>query len=263
MSVVRVGVHGACGRMGRRVVAAVHAHPDVALAAALESSHSKELGNDIGEVCGLGDVGVQVSAEMPKDLDAVIDFSVPEASLALAERCAEQGTALLVATTGFSAEDRERLMTYAERIPLMVAANCSLVVNVLMKLAADTAKIFRGRDFDAEIIERHHRYKVDAPSGTALKLAEIVEEGMGLTERVYGREGITGERPRNQLGVHALRTGDNVGEHTVVFSTLGETLELVHKGSSRDSYVSGAVAAAAYLAGKAPGEYGMADVLGF
>jgi 4-hydroxy-tetrahydrodipicolinate reductase len=195
-------------------------------------------------------------------VDGVIDFSTPEASLAIAKQCAEREIPLLVATTGHSKEQYDELVALHHTMPLLIAANTSLVVNVLMKLTREAARVLKGRDFDVEIIERHHRFKVDSPSGTALKFAELIEKEMGLEHRLYGREGIVGKRTNKEIGVHAVRVGDNVGEHTIIFSAIGETMELVHKGSGLDSYVKGALAAVKFLATKKAGLYQMADVLG-
>lgn len=232
------------------------------LAAAVASPNSKSIGHDIGVMAGFGPCGVKVTSSFPDDLDAVIDFSAPEACLDAIAHCAEQKTPVVVATTGFSPAQRANVEAYASKIPLLIAANCSLVVNVLMKLTDTAGKLLAGRDFDVEIIERHHRFKADAPSGTALAFAKILQSTMDLANQRHGREGITGARPPHEIGLHAIRAGDNVGEHTIIFSTLGETMELVHKGHSRDSYAKGAVAAAKFLIGKNPGLYSMADVLG-
>lgn len=262
MEPISVAVHGACGRMGQRLVAGVHADPDLQLVAALESASHPKMGEDIGDICGLGILGVPVGAELPRTAECVVDFSIPEASVGIAEQCAKREIPLVVCTTGFADEQRERVIECHHDTALLVASNTSLVVNVLMKLARDAGRVLRDKDFDVEIVERHHRFKQDAPSGTALRFAEILEEEMELTERTYGREGMTGERPRTQLGLHAIRTGDNVGEHAIIFSTLGETMELVHRGHSRESYVRGALVAIKFLATQNPGLYTMADVLG-
>ena len=258
----RLVVHGACGRMGQRVVEFVRQDPECELVGALEGPGHPRLGEDIGTVLGVGPLGVKVSDRLPEVADAAIDFSVPAASLALAKRCAARRLPLVVATTGFTAEQREELDAVAHETALLVSANFSLVVNVLMKLAAVAGEALRGKDFDVEIIERHHRHKHDSPSGTALQIAGAVKAAMALGPLRHGREGLVGERPRDEIGIHAVRAGDNVGEHTVIFSTLGETLELVHKGTSRDSYAKGAVAAAKRIAGFGPGHYAMSDVLG-
>jgi 4-hydroxy-tetrahydrodipicolinate reductase len=168
----------------------------------------------------------------------------------------------VVATTGHPAHQRKEIEEAAHETALLTAPNMSLSVNVLYQLVRQAAQLLRGKDFDIEIMERHHRFKKDAPSGTALHFARIIQEALGGGEIRHGREGITGERPRQEIGIHALRVGDNVGEHTIVFSTLGETLELTHKGHSRDSYARGALAAAKFLAGKPAGRYTMNDVLG-
>jgi len=219
-------------------------------------------GKDIGEILGFGWTGVEATYSMPANTQAVIDFSEPKASLEIAEWCARENAAIVVATTGFTPEQRAKLESHAARIPLLIAANCSLVVNVLMKLTEEAGRTLAGRDFDVEIVERHHRFKADAPSGTALAFARILQKEMSLPVQKHGREGITGARPANEIGLHAVRAGDNVGEHAVIFSTIGETMELVHKGHSRDSYAKGAIAAAKFLVGKPAGLYTMADVLG-
>jgi len=258
---LRIGVHGATGRMGMRVCDLVRQDPGFKLAAAIASPASKDLGKDIGILAGFGSCGVVVDPFLPRDLDVVIDFSSPEASLKLVQECAERGVPIVVATTGFNSDQKAEVESAAKKTALLVAPNCSLVVNLLMKLAETAGRILRGRDFDVEIVERHHRFKADAPSGTALAFARILQSTMGLDVQRHGREGLTGARPSNEIGLHAVRAGDNVGEHTIIFSTLGETLELVHKGHSRDSYAKGAVAAAVFLIGKPSGIYSMSDVL--
>lgn len=262
MSALQIAVHGACGRLGRRIVQGIAADAELNLAAAIDSPEHPHQGADAGELAGIGKLGVAVGTTLPERVDAVIDFSTPEGSLAIARECAKRELPLLVATTGHTAEQRQELIELHHTMPLLFAANTSLVVNVLMKLVQEAATILRGRDFDVEIIERHHRFKVDAPSGTALRFAEVIEQAMGTSERRYGREGIVGRRPRNEIGIHAVRTGDNVGEHTIIFSTLGETMELVHKGHGLESYVTGAIAAVKFLVTKKAGLYTMADVLG-
>lgn len=262
MSNPKVAVHGACGRMGKLVAQGVHEASDLDLAAALDSGENPACGRDVGEVGGFGATGVTISSEWPGGIDVVIDFSVPQASVEIAKKCAEHDAAILVATTGLNRTQRETIIECHHTAPMIIASNTSLVVNVLMKLVREAGELLKDNDFDVEVVERHHRFKVDAPSGTALSFVKILEESMALSERRYGREGITGERPRHEIGIHSLRTGDNVGEHAVIFSTLGETMELVHKGHSRIAYVKGALAAARFLATKNPGLYSMAEVLG-
>src|SRR5437899_5211959 len=182
--------------------------------------------------------------------------------MAVLRTCTERRIPLVVATTGHTSAQKQEIEAAAHETALLMAPNMSLAVNVLMQLVGQAAATLRGRGFDVEIIERHHRFKKDSPSGTALHFARLVQEGMGQTELRHGREGLIGERPPHEIGMHSLRVGDNVGEHTIVFSTLGETLELVHKGHTRDSYARGALEAAKFLAGKPAGRYGMNDVLG-
>jgi 4-hydroxy-tetrahydrodipicolinate reductase len=167
-----------------------------------------------------------------------------------------------VATTGHTPSQKKEIEEAAHETALLMAPNMSLAVNVLMKLVRQAAEVLRGRGFDVEILERHHRFKKDSPSGTALHFARIVQEAMGQTELRHGRQGLVGERPGHEIGVHAIRVGDNVGEHTILFSTLGETLELTHRAHARDCYVRGALQAAKFLASKPAGRYTMNDVLG-
>jgi 4-hydroxy-tetrahydrodipicolinate reductase len=262
ISFLRIGVHGATGRMGKRVCDLVHQDPSLQLTAAIASPNDPSLGQDVGIVAGFGASGLKVNATPEGRFDVAIDFSEADASVSFAAWCAANRIPLVVATTGFTTDQRASLETHSSKIPLLVAANCSLVVNVLMKLTEEAGRILAGRDFDVEIVEWHHRFKADAPSGTALAFARLLQKEMGLDVQKHGREGITGVRPANEIGLHAVRAGDNVGEHAVIFSTIGETMELVHKGHSRDSYAKGAIAAAKFLVGKPPGLYSMTDVLG-
>jgi 4-hydroxy-tetrahydrodipicolinate reductase len=195
-------------------------------------------------------------------LDAMIDFSTPAGTMAILPACVDRRIPLILATTGHPPEDRAAISKAALETPVLYVPNTSLAVNVLMILVRRAAELFRGRDFDVEILERHHRFKKDAPSGTALHLAKIIQEELGEMELRHGREGLRGERSAGEIGIHAIRVGDNVGEHTVIFSTLGETLELSHRAHARDCYARGAIQAAKYIAGKPPGRYTMEDVLG-
>jgi len=260
----RIAIHGAAGRMGQRLVALGHDDPALHVVAALEAPGSKALGRDVGELAGLGPIGVPVTADLPPEARAevVIDFSVPESTEGLLTLCRQHGLALVLATTGHTAAQKAEIASAAHEIALLAAPNLSLVVNVAYHLTRLAAKLLNGRGYDVEIIERHHRHKKDSPSGTALQFARIVQEEMGQTELRHGREGLVGERPLTEIGLHAVRAGDNVGEHTILFSAPGETLEIVHKGSSRDSYARGALQAAKFLAGKPAGTYTVDDVLG-
>ncbi|HXG08658.1 MAG TPA: 4-hydroxy-tetrahydrodipicolinate reductase [Gemmataceae bacterium] len=259
-----LGVNGACGRMGQRIIQLVREDKELTLGAALEMPGHPDLGKDIGEVCGGGTLGVPVRAELPlkQRLDVMIDFSTPEGTMAVLPVCVGRRIPLVVATTGHTAAQRREIEEAAHEIPLLMAPNMSMGVNVLLKLVGEAATVLRDRGFDVEIVERHHRFKKDSPSGTALQFARVVQEAMGQTALRHGREGLVGERPANEIGVHSIRVGDNVGEHTIIFSTLGETLELTHKAHTRDCYARGALQAAKYLAHRPAGRYTMNDVLG-
>jgi 4-hydroxy-tetrahydrodipicolinate reductase len=259
-----IGINGAAGRMGQRLVALASEDASLSLVAALEAPGHPRLGQDAGEVCGQGKLGLTLQAELPlqQRIEVMIDFSSPQGTMSALPVCVQRRIPLVVATTGHTAEQRKDIEEAAHETALLMAPNMSLAVNVLFQLVRQAAQLLRDKDFDIEIVERHHRFKKDAPSGTALHLARIIQEALGAGDIRHGREGITGERPRHEIGMHALRVGDNVGEHTVVFSTLGETLELTHKGHTRDSYARGALLAARFLAGKPPGRYTMNDVLG-
>ncbi len=263
---LKVIVHGAAGRMGQRITAVTHADPGTFVFGAVDSPACPRLGQDAGEIAGVGKLGVAISSDFPAEKgDVVIDFSMPEAVPEVARRCAERGIALVCATTGLHPEHKAALDEAAKKIPMLWSPSMSMAVNLTMKLVREAARALKGLSsgVDVEILERHHRFKEDAPSGTALKFGEIVAEEMGQTEHIHGRSGRPGARPRNEIGYHAIRTGDNVGEHTIVFGMMGETIDLTVKGHSRDSYAYGAVAAAKFLAGKPAGRYSMNDVLGF
>jgi 4-hydroxy-tetrahydrodipicolinate reductase len=260
----RVAVNGACGRMGQRLVQLSHEDKELQLVAALEAAGHACAGRDAGEVAGIGKAGIPVSSELTLAChpNVVIDFSSPEGTRQILPVCVQRQIPLVVATTGHTKDLRADIEDAANYTAVLMAPNMSLAVNVLMKLVGEAAELLRGRGFDVEILERHHRFKKDSPSGTALHFARIVLEAMGQTELRHGREGLVGERPAHEIGVHAIRVGDNVGEHTILFSTLGETLELTHRAHSRDCYARGALQAAKFLADRPAGRYTMADVLG-
>jgi 4-hydroxy-tetrahydrodipicolinate reductase len=259
-----IAVNGACGRMGQRIVQLAREDRELQLGAALEMAGHPQLGRDIGEVTGTGAVGVRVSNFLPPEqrVAAVIDFSMPDGTMAVLPLCVERKIPIVVATTGHTPAQRRDIEAAAHHTAVLMAPNMSLAVNVLMALCKQVGTLLRDRDFDVEILERHHRFKKDSPSGTALQFARILQQAMGQTELRHGREGLVGERPAHEIGVHAIRVGDNVGEHTIVFSTLGETLELTHRAHARDCYVRGALQAAKFLAGRGAGRYTMNDVLG-
>lgn len=260
----KIAINGACGRMGQRLIALAREVADLHVVAAIDWVKHPNQGKDAGELAGIGPTGVPITGSLPLDLsvDAVIDFSLPEGTMGILASCVQRQIPLVVATTGHSQAQREEIEAAAHQTAILYSANFSLVVNVLFKLVKDAGAMLAGKGFDVEIIERHHRFKKDSPSGTAAHFAKIVQQAMGQTELRHGREGLVGERPLNEIGIHAVRAGDNVGEHTIIFSTLGETMELVHKGYSRDSYARGALLAAKFLAGKGAGRYSMNDVLG-
>jgi 4-hydroxy-tetrahydrodipicolinate reductase len=259
-----VAINGAGGRMGQRLVQLFREDHELELVAALESPDSPYLGRDAGEVSGGERLGVPVSPTLDYDtrVDVLIDFSVPEATLGILPVCVGRRIPVVVATTGLTQAQRDEVEAAAHMTAVLFSPNMSLSVNVLFTLVEQAARLLAGKDFDIEIVERHHRFKKDAPSGTALHFAQIIQEAMGEMGLRHGRSGLVGERPKTEIGIHALRVGDNVGEHTIIFSTLGETLELTHRGHTRDSYARGAILAAKFLAGRPPGRYTMRDVLG-
>lgn len=261
---IQVAIHGACGRMGQRLVALSREDNELELVAALDTPQHPRLGQDVGELAGIGPIGLAVSSVFPEQrkIDVVIDFSAPEGTMAVLPYCKLHRIPLVVATTGHTDEQRQEIEAAAHHTAVLISPNMSLVVNVLFQLTRMAAKLLQGKDFDVEIIERHHRFKKDSPSGTALHFAKIIQQEMGQTDFIHGREGLVGERRPTEIGIHAIRAGDNVGEHTILFSTLGESMELIHKGHSRDSYARGALLAAKFLANRPAGRYTINDVLG-
>jgi 4-hydroxy-tetrahydrodipicolinate reductase len=247
--------------MGTRLIQLIQADPALRLAAAIDRPDHPRLGEDVGNVAGVWPLGLPLSATLDAPADVVIDFSLPSGSLAIAKVCAEQGVPLVVGTTGFEADQKRALEAMSDRIALLISPNLSRAVNLLMRLAGEAARAL-GDTADIEIVERHHHFKKDAPSGTALRLAEIVGRAIGSGRFAHGRSGQVGERPRGEIGIHALRTGDNPGEHTVVFGLLGECLELSHRALNRDGFALGALDAAKFLVGKPPRLYTMDDLLG-
>jgi 4-hydroxy-tetrahydrodipicolinate reductase len=250
--------------MGQRLIALGSADPDLKIVAALESPRSAKLGQDAGTIAGIEPIGVPLSSDWTTKPDVVIDFSVPEAAIEIVRKCAAAGVPLVLATTGFEADAQTEIRELATTFPLLWSPSMSMTVNLTMKLAeiAGRALANHPTGADVEILERHHRFKEDSPSGTALKFGHIVADAMGITKQIHGREGRPGKRPHNEIAYHAIRTGDNPGEHTILFGLLGETIELTVRASNRDCYASGALAAAKFLAGKPAGMYAMNDVLG-
>src|SRR5437867_1081438 len=260
-------VAGASGRMGGRIIACLADTPELRLVAALEAPGHASLGRDAGELAGVGKLGVAVGddAGLAVTRDRIlIEFSVPEASLAHLRLAAHSGARAVIGTTGFSAAQRAEIADLARRTAILLSPNMSVATNVAFKLLASMARAL-GDEYDVEITETHHRFKKDAPSGTALHMAEIVAGALGRDlgrVAVYGRQGVPGERPKQEIGILSLRSGDVVGEHTVSFGALGERLELTHRAHSRDTYARGALRAVRWVAERPPGLYSMQHVLG-
>jgi 4-hydroxy-tetrahydrodipicolinate reductase len=261
---MKLAIHGAAGRMGQRITALAVKDPRFQVVAALESANHPLLGKDAGLVAGVGEIGVPLGVVGESSADVVIDFSVPDAAVAVVAHCVEYSRPVVVATTGLEKDQQEYIHKAAHKIPIVWAPSMSTAVNVAMKLTQIAAKTLRDlpTGVDVEIIEHHHRFKEDAPSGTALKFGQIVADEMKIVEHRHGRSGRPGARPRDEIAYHAIRAGDNPGEHTVLFGMLGETLAIRVAASNRDCYAQGALLAAEWLVGKPPGLYGMNDVLG-
>jgi len=257
---VKVAVTGAAGKMGSLIAELASKEPELKLVGLTERPDSELLGKELFGAKVYS--SIEEIEEKPK---VVIDFTVPEATLKLLEEAKKLGVALVIGTTGFSEEERRKIEQASASLPIVFSPNMSLGVNLLFKLVAEVTKALKDKGYDIEIFEIHHRFKKDAPSGTAMKLAEIIAESLGreLSEvAVYGRKGIVGERKPEEVGVLAARMGDVVGEHTVYFATLGERLELTHRATSRETFARGALVAAKWVASKKPGLYSMFDVLG-
>ena len=264
----RIGVTGAAGRMGRTLIEAIGlTEGELAFSAAIEQPDSTLLGADAGELAGLGKCGVTLVgdlAEVISDIDVLIDFTVPAATLANLALCRENDVGMVIGTTGFTPEQQAEIDQAATAIPVCKASNFSTGVNLCFKLLDMAARVL-GDDVDIEVYEAHHRHKIDAPSGTALSMGQVVADALGRDLQkvaVYGREGQTGARERETIGFATVRAGDVVGDHTVTFAAEGERVEITHKASSRMSFARGAVRAAGWLGGRDAGLYDMRDVLG-
>ncbi|MHB0955820.1 MAG: 4-hydroxy-tetrahydrodipicolinate reductase [Pirellulaceae bacterium] len=264
MGRIRLAIHGAAGRMGQRLIALAAADAQLQVVAALESPGHPDLGRDAGQRAGIDALGVPLSTTLDHEADCVIDFSVPAAVERVAALCQQHSVPLVLATTGLSASQKDHVASIAAQIPLVWAPSMSLAVNLTMKLATLAAESLRTcpGGADVEIIERHHRFKQDAPSGTALRFGELIAGAMGLSRRTDGRLGQVGQRPHEEIGYHAVRAGDNPGEHTILFGLLGESIELTVRATNRDCYAIGALQAAKFVVGRPPGIYTMVDVLG-
>lgn len=266
MTQLKIAVAGASGRMGRMLIEAIQLADDTVLAGALDVPGSPFLGTDAAAFLGKP-ANVIIESDFAKGLanaDILIDFTRPEGTLKHLDYCAEHGIKMIIGTTGFDAEGKEIIAAAAARTAVMFAPNMSVGVNVTMKLLELAAKSF-SHGYDIEIIEAHHRHKVDAPSGTALKMGEVIAEALDRKlddVAVYAREGVTGERDPSSIGFSAIRGGDIIGDHTVLFAGIGERIEITHKSSSRAPYVQGSLRAARFLQDKQTGLFNMQDVLG-
>lgn len=262
-----VAIIGAAGRMGQALVRCSKGMQNIRLVAAIDHAACPMCGKDAGIVAGCGETGVKITSDLAaavRAADVLVDFSIHENVPLTVRQAAASGKAVVIGTTGLSPEERAAVEEAARRIPVVWAPNMSLGVNLLFALVHKAAKALN-LDYDIEITEAHHRYKKDAPSGTALRLGEVAAAARGQNFRdvaVFGREGLGGERPKGQIGIHALRAADIIGDHTVLFASDGERVEISHRASSRDAFANGALHAAGWLAGRAPGLYDMQDVLG-
>ncbi len=260
---IRVAINGAAGRMGRRLVDLISRERDMRVTAALEMPGHPDLKKDAGELAGCGRLGVPVTEDWSDTANVLIDFTSAAGLMARLPEAQEHGCAVLVGTTGLGDAEKAELAHAARRIPVLVAPNMSVGVNLLFRLVGEVAAAL-GSEYDIEIVEAHHRFKKDAPSGTALKLAEEIATATGRSlarDACYGRHGASAERKHGEIGLHAVRAGDIVGDHTVTFCALGERIEITHRAHTRDTFVRGAIRATRFLAGKKPGMYGMRDVL--
>jgi 4-hydroxy-tetrahydrodipicolinate reductase len=246
---MKLAIHGAAGRMGQRVTALAAKDPRFKVVAALESANHPLLGKDAGLIAGVGEIGVPLGVVGESSADVVIDFSVPDAAVAVVAHCVEFNRPVVIATTGLEKEQQEYIAKAAKKIPIVWSPSMSTAVNVAMKLTEITAKALRDLPTGVDV-------------GTALKFGKIAADAMDVTEHTHGRSGRPGQRPRNEIGYHAVRAGDNPGEHTILFGMLGEKLELRVAASNRDCYAQGALLAAEWLQKKPPGLYSMSDVLG-
>ncbi|MCF8721582.1 4-hydroxy-tetrahydrodipicolinate reductase [Nitrospina gracilis] len=264
---IKVGVVGAAGRMGRNIIASIDDTEGVELGGGTESAGHPDLGRDLGELAGLAKKNVALTDDVNALVDAcdvIIDFTLPEVSMATLKAVAAKNKAVVFGTTGFSAGQKREIEQAAKSIRCVLAPNMSIGVNVLFKIAGEVARVL-GDAYDVEIVEAHHKFKKDAPSGTAVRISEIVADALerNLDEvGVYGRKGFSDGRGEKEIGVHTLRAGDIIGEHRVMFGGMGETLELSHRAQSRQTFARGSVRAAQWVVSQPPGLYDMQDVLG-
>jgi len=262
---IKVAVTGAAGRMGRTIVQAIHANPHVELSCAVEHQGSDSVGLDAGVVSGIGSLGVVIDSTLAdQDFDVLIEFTTPAATVNHAEYCLQNNRRMVIGTTGLEDADRQRVRELSNGMAVVMAPNMSVGVNLCFHLASIAARTL-GNDVDVEIIEAHHKHKIDSPSGTALRLGDIVASELDrdlALHAIYGRQGETGPRDQKTIGFSTVRGGDIVGEHTVLFAGEGERVEIVHRSSSRMTFATGAVRAAAWCMQRENGLFDMQDVLG-
>ncbi|WP_201530605.1 4-hydroxy-tetrahydrodipicolinate reductase [Psychrobacter sp. LFX-11D] len=264
---INVGVIGAGGRMGRMLIEAIQDNPQTTLIAAIERQGSSLVGADAGEVAAVGRLDVKIVDDLQQvinKIDVLIDFSLPAATEQNMQVCAEHNVGMVIGTTGFNEQQEQVLAKASEQVAIVYAGNYSTGVNLSLKLLGMAAKAF-GTDADVEVIEAHHKHKIDAPSGTAYMMAEAVAEARGQNLKdvaVYGREGQTGEREAGTIGIHAIRGGEIIGDHTVMFIADGEVVEITHRARARMTFAAGAVRAATWIVQQSAGQYNMQDVLG-
>jgi len=265
---IKAIVVGACGRMGKLLVNGIAQDGDMELVGAVEAPGVPNIGKDAGEIAGAGALGVKIVDNLSEIIgkgDVAINFSAPkEAALAHLRTAVENGKPMVVGTTGFTPEEMGTIRELTSRIPCVMAPNMSVGINVLLKIVRDAASVL-GDDYDVEIIETHHHFKKDAPSGTANRIAQVIAEALDRNLKevgVYGREGIVGERPSKEIGIHAVRAGDIVGDHIVLFGGIGERLEITHRAQSRDPYMKGALKAAKWVVSAPKGLHDISEVLG-
>ena len=258
-----IAITGAAGRMGCRLIALAKLDGSFQIAGAIERPDHPALAQDVGEVAGIGQIGTPITFDLKPTPQVLIDFTSPPSTRHWLKTCHDRRIAMVIGTTGLQAQDHDAIDRIAEDIPILQAPNMSLGVNVLFKIAGEVARML-GDDYDVEIVEGHHRFKTDAPSGTALGLADAILKAVGKTRDslVFDRHGDDATRKRGEIGMHALRIGDEIGRHTAYFAALGERLELTHVATNRDTFAHGALRAAKWLTGQKPGRYTVADMLG-
>jgi 4-hydroxy-tetrahydrodipicolinate reductase len=262
---IRAIVVGAAGKMGARIIHVIKETPSIELYRAVERTDHPSIGKDVGEAIGLGRIGVTLEGELKKvGGDVIINFTNPQSSLESLQFAKENGLAIVIGTTGLSPEQLNRVEELSKSVPCVFSPNMSVGMNVMFRIVQEIAQVL-GSEYDVEILEAHHRLKKDSPSGTAVRLGELIAKAMGRDfDRVgvYGRKGMVGERTKEEIGVQVIRAGDIVGEHTALFGGIGERLEVTHRAHSRDNFARGAVRAALWVVNQRSGLYDMQDVLG-